>query len=189
MALLSKKAILAALDSGSLQIDPRPLDTAYGTDSVDAHLGDAVYHWKRGQGGATTAIRVGAAFDYKTFARANLEKVPQDPDGVITFRPGTFYLADLLEYTRLPPDLAMHVQGKSSLARLGLGVHVTAPHAHAGWSGRLTLEIFNYGPYNIEVTPHVEIAQLSFWRVESPLSPDELPTQQFTNQRNASGES
>ncbi len=185
--LLSKKAILDALNSGRLVIDPRPLDDAYDTDVVDVCLGEGIYVWKKGQGGATTTVRIGEGFEYKKVAATNLEKLSPDADGLFTIRPGTFYLADLAEYVRLPPDLAMHVQGKSSLARLGIGVHVTAPHAHAGWSGNLTLEIFNYGPYQIEIKPGIKIAQLSFWQVHDPIASDEVPKQQFSDQKNAAG--
>jgi deoxycytidine triphosphate deaminase len=67
-------------------------------------------------------------------------------------------------------------------------VHVTAPHAHAGWYGRLTLEIFNYGPFNIELKPRVPIGQLYFWRVEDPIVASEVKVQQFTGQARATGE-
>lgn len=68
-----------------------------------------------------------------------------------------------------------------------MAVHVTAPHAHAGWHGRLTLEIFNYGPFNVELKPGVPVGQLFFWRVEDPIDPNALKKQQFTGQATASG--
>jgi len=37
------------------------------------------------------------------------------------------------------------VEGKSSLARLGIGIHITAPTIHAGFKGPIQLEICNYG--------------------------------------------
>jgi dCTP deaminase len=33
--------------------------------------------------------------------------------------------------------------------------HVTAPTIHAGFSGRITLEILNHGPFHLEVRPNV----------------------------------
>jgi dCTP deaminase len=188
MSLLSKKAILGMLDRGELEITPRPADGDFDTDAVDVHLGEKVYFWKKGAGGSTTSIRL-SRFNYRELAKTNLEVVQPDADGLITLRPQTFYLADISVYTRLPPNIAMHVQGKSSLARLGIGVHVTAPHAHAGWSGRLALEIFNYGAYNVEVCQGDKFAQLSFWRVEDPVAVQDVPTQQFSNQAGADGSS
>ena len=51
------------------------------------------------------------------------------------------------EYVELPIDsrIAARVEGKSSLARLGLGVHITAPTIHAGFPGQIRLEIVNHG--------------------------------------------
>jgi dCTP deaminase len=156
------------------------------------HLGKTIYKWRRPEGGATFTIplwrsnAVDGGFRYKDFAK-NLVEVAPDTDGIITIRPNTFYLADLLQFTSLPPDLAMHIEGKSTLARLGLAVHITAPHAHAGWVGRLTLEMFNLGPFNIELKPGAPVGQLTFWRVENPLAAEEIKAKTFTGQQKATG--
>jgi dCTP deaminase len=54
------------------------------------------------------------------------------------------------------------VEGKSSLARLGVGVHVTAPTIHAGFAGQLQLEIFNHSPLRIRLVPGCKICQVIF---------------------------
>lgn len=66
--------------------------------------------------------------------------------------------------------LAARVEGKSSLARLGMGVHVTAPTIHAGFGYRaadplflgnpIQLEIWNAGPLTIRLTKGLKICQL-----------------------------
>ena len=193
MALLSSNAIRAALEQRALVIDPLPKEEDFDSDSVDVHLGERIYRWRQLEGGATMTIPLwranepGRPFVYRRFSDENLQLVPADADGIITLRPQTFYLADLRQHTRLPPNLAMHVQGKSSLARIGVGVHVTAPHAHAGWHGRLTLEIYNFGPFNVELKPGVALAQLYFWQVDDPVPPGLLKAQQFTGQDTATG--
>src|SRR5438132_8120272 len=50
-------------------------------------------------------------------------------------KPGAFVLGWTEELIRLPHTsrLAARVEGRSSLARLGVGVHVTAPIIHAGF--------------------------------------------------------
>jgi dCTP deaminase len=68
--------------------------------------------------------------------------------------------------------IAARVEGKSSLARLGLGVHVTAPTIHAGfgyadrhpeWLGNpIQLEIWNTGPKPIILKRGMKICQLIF---------------------------
>ena len=194
MGLLSEKAIRAALARGALKIDPPPGDEHFDSDSVAVHVGERIYTWKQPAGGATLTVplwRSGAAnnpFDMKSFAAEHLAVVPPDPDGLVTIRPHTFYLADLMQYIALPADLAVHIQGRSTLARLGMGVHVTAPHAHAGWDGRLALEIYNFGPFNIELKRGAPVGQLTFWRVEDPASSaEEIRPGIFTGQERASG--
>jgi deoxycytidine triphosphate deaminase len=51
---------------------------------------------------------------------------------------GTFVLGWTAEYIKIPVEsrLAARVEGKSSLARLGIGIHVTAPTIHAGFDDR-----------------------------------------------------
>jgi dCTP deaminase len=66
------------------------------------------------------------------------------------------------EYVDLKTDarLAGRVEGKSSLARLGLGVHITAPTIHSGFKGRIRLEIINHGDVPIRLRSGMRICQL-----------------------------
>ncbi|MCI0641675.1 MAG: hypothetical protein L0Y72_25980 [Gemmataceae bacterium] len=67
--------------------------------------------------------------------------------------------------------MAACVEGKSSLAKLGLGIHVTAPTIHAGFGEAnpdgipLQLEIWNVGPLAIELQPNMRVCQLIFEEV------------------------
>lgn len=63
--------------------------------------------------------------------------------------------------------LAARVEGRSSLARLGLMVHLTAPTIHPGFSGRITLEMINHGPFYLRLVPGTtRVCQLIFERLE-----------------------
>lgn len=75
-------------------------------------------------------------------------------------RPGDFLLGCTLERVTLPPDLAARVEGKSSLGRLGLTVHVTAGFIDPGFSGQITLEIANLSGKPIRLRRMMPIAQL-----------------------------
>jgi dCTP deaminase len=167
MAILSRQAIEKRLASGEISITPAPREEDFDSDAVDVHLGDKVYEWAKQPGGATLTVslwkKTPDEFRFRTFAETYLKEVPLDNCGLITLRPKTFYLADLREHTALPPNIAMHIQGKSTLARLGVLIHLTAPHAHAGWKGQLALELYNLGPFNIELKPDMIIGQLTFW--------------------------
>jgi dCTP deaminase len=55
------------------------------------------------------------------------------------------------------------VEGRSSYARLGLVVHMTAPTIHAGFRGHIVLEMMNFGPFPLRIDPGTtRICQLIF---------------------------
>ena len=75
----------------------------------------------------------------------------------------------VLGWTREGVELHQHgrvaarVEGKSSLARLGLAIHVTAPTIHSGFkASSIQLEIINHGPLPIKLRTGMPICQLIF---------------------------
>lgn len=84
----------------------------------------------------------------------------------ITIHPHQFFLAQTLEYLRLPPDLMAYVVGRSTWGRLGLIV-ATAVGIHPGFAGSLTLELRNLGETPLTLAPGQAIAQLFFHNVEN----------------------
>ena len=89
-------------------------------------------------------------------------------EGPYRLEPRRLILGKTLEYITLPGHLAGRIEGKSSLARFGLPVHVTAPTVVAGFQGRLVLEMYNSGPFHIELSRGVKIAQLILEQVSLP---------------------
>jgi len=86
-------------------------------------------------------------------------------------KPREFRLAFTRENITVPHNLAASVQGKSSLARAGLGVHITAPHIHPGFSGPITLELYNHGPWELELVPGEDlVCQVIYYSVKSAVS-------------------
>lgn len=88
---------------------------------------------------------------------------------VFSLYPGKFYLFSTLEKVYIPEDLAARVEGKSSLARLGLEVHRTAGYVDPGFRGHITLELSNVGPLVIRLEAGMKIAQLVFHQLTSPV--------------------
>lgn len=73
--------------------------------------------------------------------------------------------------------LAARVEGRSSLARIGIVVHLTAPTIHAGFNGRITLEMINFGPFYLRMVPNkTPICQLIVEQLES------VPTQEINTE-------
>lgn len=88
--------------------------------------------------------------------------------GSFLFAPNRLVLAYTLEYVEMPNYLAARVEGRSSLARLGISIHQTAPTVHATFEGQLRLEMSNSGPYACRLHPGQRICQLVIERLGSP---------------------
>lgn len=99
-------------------------------------------------------------FQVMPFLQRNGRKVTIPDNGSYEMPPNQLVIGRTLESVKLPLHLAGRIEGKSSLARLGLSVHVTAPSIHAGFAGPLYLEMNNIGPYRILLRREMEIAQL-----------------------------
>jgi len=86
-----------------------------------------------------------------------------DPTNGYPLEPDILILGWTKEFLDLKQSrLAARVEGKSSLARLGLSIHLTAPTIHAGFPGRIRLEIMNHGHYPIILRRDMRICQLIF---------------------------
>lgn len=88
--------------------------------------------------------------------------------GPIRLKPGEFILASTQEKVTLSNRIAARIEGKSSLGRLGLSVHITAGFIDPGFSGHLTLEIKNMGRYKLELPVGIAICQLALFRLDTP---------------------
>lgn len=96
------------------------------------------------------------------------ELVEVEIGGRFVIHPGEFVLGSTLERLRIPHDLAMSIDGKSSLARLGLMVHITAGYFDPGFEGVGTIEMANLSPVAIVLRPGLPICQSKWIRMEAP---------------------
>lgn len=95
----------------------------------------------------------------------------EDPIPIYGVKPGQHCLAVTREYVRIPAHLGARVEGKSSLGRLGLFVHITAGWIDAGFQGKITLELFNCSE-EIVMLPHGrKICQLAVFMLDRPANP------------------
>lgn len=191
--ILSNRRIQEALDKKWLVIEPEPLprqlepgrDCPFQTSAVDLRLGDEIA-WLREGLPLTIDLRRGGFADL--FSGNSLsQRITSEQPFVLS--PNRFVLGKTLERVTLPllehqPSLAARVEGRSSYARCGLLVHFTAPTIHAGYSGHVTLEMANFGPYPISLFPGTFICQLILEQVDGNPFPNES---QFQNQTSAGG--
>jgi dCTP deaminase len=167
--ILSNEGIKRALQSGDLEITPVPNEDQYTTSAVDLFLGSQFHGWNESildVQGAKIELNL-ARQDYQKTARAYLKNLDLERDGAFVCPPYRVVPSHVLAHTRerihLKPGsrLAARVEGRSSMARLGLVVHLTAPTIHAGFQGTVTLEMINHGPFYLRMVPEkTRICQL-----------------------------
>ncbi|MGH7780896.1 MAG: dCTP deaminase [Candidatus Binataceae bacterium] len=109
------------------------------------------------------------------FEAENLwEHHPQDR---WTLEPKQFVLTQTLETVHLPNDLMGLVEGRSSFARFGVGVHVTAPKIDPGFNQPITLELTNHSEAAWVLKAGEEgifICQLMLVKLSKPLRKSEI---------------
>ena len=174
--ILSNDGIKRALEQGALEISPTPSDTQYTTSAVDLFLGEEFHVWdleKLKFEGFKPQLDLSQQKFAKT-ARAFLIPLKKEGDGSVIFPPFREHPWHILAITRERVHLnrnfklAARVEGRSSLARIGIVVHLTAPTIHVGFNGKITLEMINFSPFYLRMVPNeTQICQLIVERLES----------------------
>lgn len=85
------------------------------------------------------------------------------PEEGMLLEPGKLYLGRTIEYTETDKYVPM-LEGRSSIGRLGLFVHITAGFGDVGFSGYWTLEMFCVQP--IRIYPGIQICQIFYHSIE-----------------------
>ena len=85
------------------------------------------------------------------------------PESGLLLEPGRLYLGRTKEYTKTT-NLVPMLEGRSSIGRLGMFVHITAGFGDVGFEGFWTLEIFVVQP--LKIYPDIEICQIYFHKIE-----------------------
>lgn len=160
--VLSDRDIKKALASGKIKISPSPdFSSQLGSCMIDLRLGNS----------------------YRVFNHSKTPYLdPQNPETLkdvtteikvkkgeaFTVHPGEFVLAVTEEYVEMPDDLTGHLEGRSSIGRLGIVVHSTAANIECGFRGNITLELANMGRIPVMLYPGMRICSLSFSQLTSP---------------------
>jgi dCTP deaminase len=141
--ILTDKTIIDEIAAKNIVIEPLTLDNI-GTNSVDLTLSKTLLMY--------------------TDHVLDVRKKPQTVDIIIPeegmiLQPGILYLASTVEYTETLRHVPI-IQGKSSLGRLGLFVHITAGFGDTGFKGHWTLELACIQP--VKIYPGMKIAQICY---------------------------
>lgn len=129
--------------------------------SMDFHLGTNI---KLFRGGTYRYIDTKRGLPKDAMEEINL--LEGDP---FILEPGAFAIASTKEVLKLPPDILGRLEGKSSLARLGLIVHSTAARFDPGWHGAPVLELGNLGPKPAILYCGMPICAFTFEKIAAPV--------------------
>jgi dCTP deaminase len=108
------------------------------------------------------------AIDLSRVEDHGARKTTADIEGRFVLHPGQFVLASTQETVKIPESMVARIEGKSSIGRLGIMVHVTAGYIDPGFCGQITLEMTNLRNLPIILRVGKPICQLSFHLMESP---------------------
>jgi len=151
--ILTDKTIIDKIALKNIVIEPL-IEANIGTNSVDLTLSKTLLMY--------------------TDHVLDVRKKPQTVDMIIPeegliLKPGIIYLASTVEYTKTLKHVPI-LHGKSSLARLGLYIHITAGYGDVGFAGHWTLELCCVQP--IKIYAGMKIAQICYHDISEMPSTD-----------------
>lgn len=146
--------IKAAIEDNVLGVDPYNSELV-NSNSLDIRLSNSFLDYR---GYMLTPIN---PFNERDVNLGLVER-----SGPIVLKRHESILASTIETISLPNFICAELTGKSSLARLGLQIHQTGGWIDCGFSGQITLELFNAGKRPIELIPNMPIGQLVFHETE-----------------------
>ena len=100
------------------------------------------------------------------------------PEEGLVLAPNQLYLGRTIERTETH-NLVPMIEGRSSIGRLGLFVHVTAGFGDVGFCGYWTLEMFAVQP--VKIYPGVSICQIFFHQIAGDIT--EYSSEKYQNNR------
>jgi dCTP deaminase len=161
--VLSDRDILKAMESGRIRITPEPdRATQLGSVSIDFRLGTTFMVFEHSRHSFIDPRQPQSIGD----AMRTIEMADDQP---FIMQPGDFALAATIESLELDDDILGRLEGRSSIARLGITVHSTAAVFEPGWRGTATMELSNLGRMAVALYPGMRICSFSFEEVSSPV--------------------
>jgi dCTP deaminase len=158
MGMLTGPEILKQMELGNIVIDPFD-PSLLNPNSVNLRMGDEllVYVLEPRPLDRETGAGIGEFYmDMKREPAVMRLKIP--PEGRI-LEPGVLYIGHTKEYTETR-NFVPCIEGRSSVARLGMCVHITAGFGDEGFCGQWTTEITVVHP--LRVYPDVPICQIVY---------------------------
>jgi len=162
MAILSDADIKKYLKEGKITIDPlEDIERQVQPSSVDLRIGSEFKGFK---------IIKKPFIDPKDSEDLDsyMDSMHIEDGESFIIHPNEFALATTYETVKVPDDLVARVEGRSSMGRLGITMHVTAGYIDPGFEGKITLEISNIGKMPVALYPGQRACQIVFETMTSP---------------------
>lgn len=141
--MLTGKQILEEIDDGNISITPFD-KTKINPNSYNLTLNPDLLVYDE---------------DILDFKKANKTKKIRIPESGLILQPNTLYIGRTNERCKTNCFIPL-LNGRSSIGRLGICVHITAGFGDIGFDGTWTLEITVVKP--VKVYPNIEICQVSY---------------------------
>ncbi len=162
MAILSDRDIIKYLDEGKITIDPlEDPSRQIQPSSVDLRIGNEFKGFRIIRKPCIDPLD-------KSDLDSYMESFHIKQGEPFIIHPGEFALATTYETVKLPDDLVARVEGRSSMGRLGITMHVTAGDIDPGFEGKITLEISNIGKMPVALYTGQRVCQIVFETMTTP---------------------
>ena len=144
--ILTEKEITKRMNNGDIQISPFD-KKQMNPNSYNLKLHDELLIYQE---------------EILDMAKENKTQKIKIPKEGFELKPGRLYLGRTHEYT-ITKNLVPKIEGRSSIGRLGVFVHITAGFGDVGYSGHWTLEILCVQP--VKIYPFSKICQISYYEI------------------------
>lgn len=111
----------------------------------------------------------GVTVDIKNGVIPDFDEIVLEDDKPYVIKPGEFLLGATYEKVTVGASLGFFIEGRSTLARIGLTIVQTAMLVYPGHRNRaVTLELANHGANDILLYPRMKIARVALLELKSP---------------------
>ncbi|MFF0491685.1 hypothetical protein ACFYTQ_21880 [Nocardia sp. NPDC004068] len=175
--ILSKPTIIEYLDKGLISMLPPVNAESVRPFGIRVHLSDEILRPR------STVVDLSTPTDPDDLYRR--ESIVKSP---LVLKPGEFALGATIEAFKVDPGLACKLDGRSTLARLGLMVHCTADtidnnnRAHRV----VVLELKNISSFTMKIPFGYGVGMLTFFHATEPVDIEDEQSQ-YAGQRKVTG--
>jgi len=171
--ILSDKTIRDYIATGMIKIFPEFNLSDVRPAGIRLHLGDELLIPVEGQ---TVDLESNEEVKFNQVSILN---------NSFTLKPGQFILGTTFEKFQVPRNIVCHVEGRSTIARIGLAIHCTSGIIDGNFEEARTivLEMKNQGPFDIELRYRTALAMLSFTQLSTDI--EQATQKQYQGQEGA----